>query len=86
MKKSIIVKSYYTSYFETNKNKSLDIWKGIRSLVIIKSPKSSNIMLLDVNENLTDSKKISNIFNNHFSTIGSKIDRKISFAPGSFKD
>ena len=50
--------------------------KGNRSLVNIKSVKSSDIKLLDKNKNLIrDSKKISNIFNDHFSTIGFKIEQ-----------
>ena len=36
-------KTYYISYFEKNKNKSSEIWKGIKSLVNIKSSKISNI-------------------------------------------
>ena len=80
-------KEFYTSYFEKNKNKSSEIWKGIRSLVNIKSSKTSNIRLLDQQENLiNDPNKISNIFNDHFSTIGKKIERKIPFTPGNFYD
>ena len=64
-------KSYYSSYFEENKQKSSEIWKGIRSLVNIKSSKSSTIKLLDENSNLvSDPNKISCVFNNYFSTIG----------------
>ena len=63
-------KSHYASYFEKNKKKSSDIWKGIRSLVNIKPAKTSNIKLMDENKNLiSDPQKIANIFNDHFSTI-----------------
>ena len=80
-------KAYYRSYFEKNKQKSSEIWKGIRTLVNIKSSKSSNIKLLDKNNNLvSDSMKIANIFNDHFSSIGSKVDQKIPYTPGNFKD
>ena len=80
-------KTYYISYFEKNKNKSSEIWKGIKSLVNIKSSKISNIKLLDVNNNLiSDPRKITNMFNNHFSTIGSKIEQKIPIVPGSYKE
>ena len=80
-------KSYYASYFENNKHKSSKIWKGIRSLVNIKSTKSSNIKLLDEHNNLiSDPKKISKLFNHHFATIGSKIEQKILPAEGNFKD
>ena len=35
---------------------------------------------------MRDSKKNANTFNDHFSTIGSKIERKIPWAPGNFSD
>ena len=44
-------KVYFTAYFERNNNKSATIWKGIKSLVNIKSAKSCNIKLLDENNN-----------------------------------
>ena len=79
-------KEYFISYFKKNKQKSSDIWKGIRLLVNTKSPKSSNIKLMDDQNNLiNDPKKIANIFNDHFSTVGAKVDRKIPRVPGSYK-
>ena len=87
--KNVIAKkiTIYTSYFEKNKHKSTEIWKGINSLVSIKSSKSSNIKLLDENKNLISNlRKISNIFNNHFSTIGSKIEQKFPAQSGNFYD
>ena len=80
-------KAYYTSYFEKNKHKSSNIWKGIRSLVYLKSAKTNIIKLLDKNKNLiSDPKNISNTFNNYFSTIGPKIEQKIPHQPGNFID
>ena len=80
-------KTYYMSYFEKNKHKSSEIWKGIRSLVNLKSSKTSNLKLLDINNNLvSDQKKISNTFNNYFASIGSKIQQKIIFAQGHYKE
>ena len=35
---------------------------------------------------ISDSKKVASIFNNHFSTISSKIKHGIPFHPGNFKD
>ena len=79
-------KGYFISYFERNKRKSSDIWKGIRLLVNTKTPKSSNIKLMDDQNNLiSDPTKIANIFNNHFSTVGTKVDSKIPHVPGSYK-
>ena len=80
-------KSYYYSYFEKNKLKSSEIWKGISSLVNIKVSKSSSIKLLNGNKNLVSNPKIiSNIFNHYFSTIGPEIERKIPDVAGSFED
>ena len=79
-------KIYFNSYFETNKQKSSEIWKGIRLLVNTKAPKSSNIKLMDEHSNLiSDPQKIANIFNDHFSTVGSKVDSKIPRVPGSYR-
>ena len=80
-------KSHHASCFEKNKNKASDIWKGIRSLVNIKPTKASSIKLFDENKNLiSDPRKIVNVFNDHFSTIGTKVQEKIPVEPGNFKD
>ena len=66
--------------------KLAEIWKVIRSLVNIKASKSS-IKLLNENDNLvSDTKIISNVFNNYFSSIGPVIERKLPNGPGSFTD
>ena len=80
-------KVHHSAYFEKNKSRASDIWKGIRSLVNIKPTKASSIKLLDENKNLiSDPRKIVNIFNDHFSTIGTKVQQKIPVEPGNFKD
>ena len=85
---NVIVKGHITLVILIkNRHKSAEIWKGIRSLVNIKSSKTSIIKLLDGNNNLiSDPRKISNIFNDHFSTIGSKIEQKIPVVPGNYSD
>ena len=46
----------------------------------------SSIKLLDHNNNLiSDSRKISQIFNNYFSTIGPEIAKKIPNVPGDYR-
>ena len=78
---------YYSSYFEKNFNKSSEIWKGIRSLVNIKSPGSNNINLLDENENLIiDEMEIVNKFSDYFASIGSIIESKIPVSTGDYCD
>ena len=67
---------------EKKQSKYADIWKGIRSLVNLKSTKSTSIKLLDKDNNLLSVLKIiSNMFNDHFSTIGSQVEQKICFQP-----
>ena len=44
-------KAHFAAYFEKNKLKSADVWKGIRQLVNIKPAKTSNIKLMDENNN-----------------------------------
>ena len=39
----------------------------------------------DHNNLISDPQKIANIFNDHFSTAGSKVDSKIPRVPGSYK-
>ena len=42
-------KTYFAEYFEKNKKKSSEIWKGIRSLINAKPIKTSSIKLMDEN-------------------------------------
>ena len=78
-------KNFYAAKFEANKNKSSEIWKNIRSLINIKPSKSANLKLLDENKNvINDSQKIANVFNDHFSTLGFKVQQKIPFETGSY--
>ena len=63
-----------------------NIWKGIRSLVNIKTPRTSSIKLMDENDNLvSDPLQIANIFNNHYSTIGQKVQQKIPNQSGDHR-
>ena len=85
--KRIAKKKFQIEQFEKNKRKSSDVWKNIRSLVNIKPTKSTNIKLIDENDNLiSDPGTIGNIFNDHFSTLGAKVQSKIPYAEGSYKD
>ena len=84
-KKRVSKSSYYSSFFEKNITKSSEIWKGIRSLVNIKSSSKNNISLLDNNNNLiSDETKIVNNFNDYFVSIGSIIESKIPTSNGTY--
>ena len=71
-------KEHFAKRFMENKSNSSKIWKEIKSLVNLKSNKTSNIKILDENQNITgDSQKISNIFNDHYATLGLNVQQKI---------
>ena len=42
--------------------------------------------MINAHQLIINPKKISNIFNDHFSTLGSKIEQKIPFESGNYKD
>ena len=53
----------------------------------IKSSKSNNIKLLNINNNLiTDSNKIAEMFNFLFSNVGPNVQRNIPYTTGNFRD
>ena len=80
-------KAHNIAQFEKNKNSISTVWKSIRSLVNMKPGKKSNIKLMDEDNNLiSDPKIISNIFNDHFSTLGAKVQQKIPVEPGDFRE
>ena len=80
-------KAHNIAQFEKNKNAISTVWKSIRSLVNMKPGKKSSIKLLDENDNIiSDSKSIANIFNDHFSTLGAKVQQKIPLEQGDFRD
>ena len=71
-------KKYYKEYFEHNKINLYSTWKGIKSIVKIKS--SSKKDIYSINQNgilITDQSKIANIFNNFFVNVGPNIDKTI---------
>ena len=77
-------KAFFTSQFEQNKKKSSEIWKNIRTLVNIKPSKKANVKLINGNNFINDPKEIANIFNDHFSCLGSNVQDKIPFEHGDY--
>ena len=63
---------------EANKNKASSIWKGIRSIVHIHNSSKKDITLLnDKGSNISDPKKIVDLFNKYFVKVGPNIDERI---------
>ena len=72
------VKKHYQSFFENNKKKTSEIWKGIRGLVNTSKSKSSSFKLLGATCNLLSDKNIiAKIFNNYFFSIGDQVAIRI---------
>ena len=78
-------KAHFAALFEKNKNTTSKIWKCIRSLVNLKPGKKSSIKLMDDDQNIiSDAKTIAQIFNDHFSTLGAKVQQKIPAVEGNY--
>ena len=60
--------AYYDRYFEKNWNNIRNTWKGIKSLILLKTAASSipTVLSLDNGDTATDPYDIANIFNNYF--------------------
>ena len=83
--KRINKKTYFAKRFMENKDNSSKIWKEIKSLVNLKSNKTSSIKILDADQNITsDSQKIANIFNDHYATLGLNVQQKIPTQEGDY--
>ena len=86
MKKSKHV--YYDKYFERNWNNIKNTWKGIKSLISLKSVASSVpiVLSLDNGDTITNPYDIVNTFNNYFASIAETTKRNIKYAHKHFSD
>ena len=79
--------NYFTKFFENNLQNLKNTWKGIESIISMKSSSSySPILLTYQNDNIDNSERIANIFNNYFSTIGEKTQAKIKHSHKHYTD
>ena len=69
MKKSKQV--YYENYFERNGNNIKDTWKGIKSIISLKTVESNvpTVLSLDNVDTITNPYDIANSFNNYFASV-----------------
>ena len=69
MKKS--KQAYYEKYFERNWNNIKNTWKGIKSLINLKTATSHvpTVLSLDNGDTITNPYDIANTFNNYFASI-----------------
>ena len=79
--------NYYSKYFESNLTNIKNTWKGIKSIISMGSSSSITPTLLTFqNETIDNSKKIANILNNYFSTIGKKTQAKTKYSYKNYTD
>ena len=70
-----------------HKDKTASIWKGIRSLVKLKSSSKKDISIIDdKGVIIPDQEKICNQFNNFFVNIGLNIDKTIPNSKRNFRE
>ena len=77
---------YSKEYFEMHKDKTASIWKGIRSLVRLKSSSKKDISIIDDNGVIISDKKNCNQLNNFFVNIGLNIDKTIPNSKQNFRE
>ena len=69
MKKS--KQAYYDKYFERNWNNIKNTWKGIKSLISLKTVVSNvpTVLSLDNGDTITNAYDVASTFNNYFASI-----------------
>ena len=75
MKKS--KQAYCDKYFERNWNNIKNTWKGIKSLISLKTVAFNvpTVLSLDNGDNVTNPYDIANTFNNYFASIAETIKK-----------
>ena len=86
MKKS--KQAYCDKYFERNWNNIKNTWKGIKSLISLKTVASNvpAVLSLDNGDTITNPYDIANTFNNYFATIGETTKKSIKYSHKHFSD
>ena len=76
--KRICKEDYFKNFFMQNRINSKKVWDGIRTLINTKKRKSSNQINLNINDKtITDETQIANHFNVFFTSIATKLLKKI---------
>ena len=87
MKKS--KQAYFDKYFEANWNNIKNTWKGIKSLITLKSVASNvpTVLSLDNGDTITNPYDIANTYNNYFASIAETTKKKnIKYSHKHFSD
>ena len=86
MKKS--KQAYYDKYFERNWNNIRSTWKGIKSLISLKTVMSSvsTVLSLDNGDTITNPYDIANTFDNYFASIAETTKESMKYSHKHFSD
>ena len=78
----------YDKYFEANWNNIKNTWKGIKSLISLKSVASnvSTVLSLDNGDTITNPYDIANTFNIYFASIAEIMEKSIKYSHKHFSD
>ena len=79
---------YYDKYFETNWKNIKNTWKGIKSLISLKTAASivPTVLSLDNGDTITNPYDIANTFNNYFASIAQITKKSIKYSQKHFSD
>ena len=80
--------AYFDKYFEANWNNIKNTWKGIKSLINLKSVASNvpTVLSLDNGDTITNPYDIANTFNNYFASIAETTKKTIKYSHKHFSD
>ena len=80
MKKS--KQAYYDKYFEGNWNNIKNTWKGIKSLISLKTVAFNvpTVLSLDNGDTITNTYDIANTFNNYFASLAETTKKSIKYS------
>ena len=86
MKKS--KQAYYDKYFERNWNNIKNTWKGIKSIISLKTVAFSvpTVLSLDNGDTITNRYDIANSFNDYFASIAETTKKNIKYSHKHFSD
>ena len=86
MKKS--KQAYYNKYFKRNWNNINNTWKGIKSLISLKTVASNvpTVLYPDNGDTITNPYDIANTFNNYFASIVETTKKSIKYSHKHFSD
>ena len=82
------IRAYFDKYFEANRDNIKNTWKGIKSLIALKSVAFNlpTVLSLDNSDIITNLYGIANIFNNYFAFIAETTKKKMKYSHKIFSD